>query len=173
MPTPRPIDPAAPFFVVINEGAGKHGPGSASEVICGVLTEAAREHHLQVVEDAASLPTAAAHAVAQARARNGVVVVAGGDGTINCVVRATLPSGCPLGAPKTILVTEGIGPDGKGGFEMELKDAATLMAEAESPQRHTDASPVHFGLAGNRGERAARHAPAAEQSLEKARPRGE
>lgn len=44
-------------------------------------------------------------------------------------------------------------PDGKGGFEMELKDAATLMAEAESPQRHTDASPVHFGLAGNRGVR--------------------
>lgn len=97
MPTPRAIDPAAPFFVVINEGSGKHGPGSASEVIGGVFTEAAREHHLEVIEDPHALPVAAAHAVERARAANGVVVVAGGDGTINAVVRATLSSGCPLG----------------------------------------------------------------------------
>ncbi|MBK7975046.1 MAG: diacylglycerol kinase [Deltaproteobacteria bacterium] len=132
--------PAAPFFVVINEGSGKHGPGSASEVIGGVFTEAAREHHLDVVEDAAALPAAAARAVERARARSGVVVVAGGDGTINAVARATLASGCPLG-----VVPHGtFNYFGRAhGLPTEPVDAARLLLSAR-------ARPVQVGLINDR-----------------------
>lgn len=140
MPTPRPVDPAAPFFVVINEGAGKHGPGSASEVIGGVLTAAGREHQLQVIEDAASLPAAAAHAVQQARARSGVVVVAGGDGTINCVVRATLPSGCPLG----------VVPHGTFNYFGRCHGLPTDPAAAARLLLAARAHPVQVGLVNDR-----------------------
>jgi diacylglycerol kinase family enzyme len=137
---PLTIDSAAPFFVVINVGSGNHGPGSASEIIGGVLSEAGREHHVEVVEDAARLPDAARHAVDQARAKGGVVVVAGGDGTINAVVRATLGSGCPLG----------VVPHGTFNYFGRANGLPTDTAEAARLLLTARAHPVQVGRINDR-----------------------
>jgi diacylglycerol kinase family enzyme len=50
-----------------------------------------------MVDDARDLQAIAAEAVAFANARGGVVVAAGGDGTINTVAQAALASGCAFG----------------------------------------------------------------------------
>jgi diacylglycerol kinase family enzyme len=91
------VPPTAPLFVVLNRGSGKHGEDDARVGIESALTEARREFSIHEVEDPSKLDSFAATVVAQARARGGVVVAAGGDGTINAVAAATLGSGCPFG----------------------------------------------------------------------------
>ena len=86
-----------PLVVVFNVGAGQ---GQADEVRAAMqagCAEAGRELHLLEVQDPRQLSRIAAQAVAQARQLAGVVVAAGGDGTINAVAQATLGSGCAFG----------------------------------------------------------------------------
>jgi diacylglycerol kinase family enzyme len=94
---PGPVDAAAPLFIVLNVGSGTDDALKTREIIDGVLTEAGREHRLRVVADATQLHDVARQTVDEARARGGVVVAAGGDGTINAMAQATLGSGCPFG----------------------------------------------------------------------------
>jgi len=94
---PIEVDPAAPFVVVLNHGSGSDDPAATRSVIEGVFGQAAREHEILLVTDASRLRELAAAAVARARERRGVVVAAGGDGTINTVAQATIGSGCPFG----------------------------------------------------------------------------
>ena len=86
-----------PLVVVFNVGAGR---GQADEVRAALqagCAEAGRELHLLEVDDPRQLARIAGQAVAQARQLGGVVVAAGGDGTINAVAQATLGSGCAFG----------------------------------------------------------------------------
>jgi diacylglycerol kinase family enzyme len=89
--------PAAPFHVLLNPGSGHLALDERRAVIEGVFGEAGRRHELTVIDEPRRLPELARVVVARARARGGVVVAAGGDGTINTVVQAVLGSGCPLG----------------------------------------------------------------------------
>ena len=86
-----------PLFIVFNLGSG-HGDASAARAVieqaCG---EAGRELHLMVVPDPRRLADLARQAVQRAQPVGGVVVAAGGDGTINAVAQATLGSGCAFG----------------------------------------------------------------------------
>jgi diacylglycerol kinase family enzyme len=93
----RDIAEDAPLFIVLNVGSGKHDPATVRATIEGTLTRLGRSFLLREVGDPAKLPLVAAAVVEEARARSGVVVAAGGDGTINTVAQATLKSGCPLG----------------------------------------------------------------------------
>ena len=95
----EPPEPStdAPLFIVLNAGSGHNDAAATRGVIEGVLARAGREHRVLLVEDPQRLREIAAQAVAQARARDGVVVAAGGDGTINTVAQATLGSGCAFG----------------------------------------------------------------------------
>ena len=86
-----------PLVVVFNVGAGR---GQADEVRAALqagCAEAGRELHLLEVQDPRQLARIAAEAVTQARQLGGVVVAAGGDGTINAVAQATLGSGSAFG----------------------------------------------------------------------------
>ena len=86
-----------PLVVVFNVGAGQ---GQADEVRAALragCAEAGRELQLLEVDDPRHLTRIAAQAVAQARQTGGIVVAAGGDGTINAVAQATLGSGCAFG----------------------------------------------------------------------------
>ena len=86
-----------PLVVVFNVGAGH---GQADEVRATLETgcaQAGRTLHLLTVEDPRQLLGIAHRAVAQARSCGGVVVAAGGDGTINTVAQAALGSGCLFG----------------------------------------------------------------------------
>lgn len=96
MPTIH-VPSTAPLFIVLNRGSGKHGEGDVRLTIEAALTEAGRAFSVHEVEDPSQLPSFAAKIVAEARACGGVVVAAGGDGTINAVAAAALGSGCPFG----------------------------------------------------------------------------
>ena len=74
---PGPVDAPAPLFIVLNISSGTDDAVKTREIIEGVLTEAGREHRLQVVADATRLHDIARQMVEAARARGGVVVAAG------------------------------------------------------------------------------------------------
>lgn len=86
-----------PLFIVMNAGAGHSDTEGARDTLVQIFREAGREHEFILLENAASLTEAAQRAVALARERGGVVVAAGGDGTINGVAQVVLGSGCPFG----------------------------------------------------------------------------
>jgi diacylglycerol kinase family enzyme len=88
---------AAPFLIVMNAGSGHNDTSATRTIIEEVLTRAGREHRLIVVEDPALLAQIARRTVEEAKACGGVVVVAGGDGTINTVGNAVYGSGCAFG----------------------------------------------------------------------------
>jgi len=84
-----------PFFVVMNGRSG-HGDTDANCArIKSVLDAAGRSHEFLLVEPE-QLKATAARAVQMALERGGVVVAAGGDGTINTVAHAVLGSGVPF-----------------------------------------------------------------------------
>ncbi len=87
----------ATFFIVLNAASGHLQSDARQEAIERVLGEAGRKWRLFSVTDASRLEDAAREAVAAARECGGIVVAAGGDGTINTVAQATLGSGCAFG----------------------------------------------------------------------------
>lgn len=88
---------ARPLFIILNAASGHNNASTVRTIIEEVLIESGRRYQLIVVEDAAQLDGVARQTVERACGCGGVVVVAGGDGSINTVAQATLGSGCPLG----------------------------------------------------------------------------
>ncbi|MEO8012539.1 diacylglycerol kinase family protein [Polaromonas sp.] len=86
-----------PLFIVFNAGSGHRDADEEKQTISRVLQEGGREFEFLQCEGSESMDTLARRAVGQATARHGVVVAAGGDGTINAVANAVLGSGCPFG----------------------------------------------------------------------------
>jgi diacylglycerol kinase family enzyme len=87
---------AAPLLIVMNAGSGHNDTAATRATIEEVLTRAGRAYRLILVNDPAQLGEVARRTVEEAKARGGVVVVAGGDGTINAVANAVYGSGCPF-----------------------------------------------------------------------------
>jgi len=85
------------FFVVINAGSGSHNSEEQQALIADAFAEGGRHHEFLMIEDPANIAEVARRAVELAKTRQGVVVAAGGDGTINAVAAAVLGSGCPFG----------------------------------------------------------------------------
>ena len=85
------------LFVVFNLGSGAGDAGVVRTTVEGACAAAGRELHLLIVDDPKRLGALAADAVQRAQACGGVVVAAGGDGTINAVAQAALGSGCAFG----------------------------------------------------------------------------
>ncbi|MGQ0701229.1 MAG: diacylglycerol/lipid kinase family protein [Panacagrimonas sp.] len=97
---PSTIEHAAkngPLFIVLNESSGHNEASEVRDTISQVFTQAGREHEFLIPDNGSQLAQTAALAVKKAKAGKGVVVAAGGDGTINCVAQAVLGSGCPFG----------------------------------------------------------------------------
>lgn len=84
-------------FVVLNAGSGHGDKNQAEADIRRVLSEAGRPHQVLRVEKPDDLPRIAAAAVTQAQSSGGIVVAAGGDGTLNAVAQQVLPSGLRFG----------------------------------------------------------------------------
>lgn len=98
MPHPNPnLSADAPLFIVLNAGSGRRDAEQTSETISRVLRDAGRAHTIMQVRNANRLADTAHDAVERAQAQRGIVVAAGGDGTINAVAQAVLGSGCPFG----------------------------------------------------------------------------
>jgi len=94
---PPHIGPNAPFFIVLNAGSGSESAAEARRVIEEGFAAAGRRHRIFLVDGPDRLQALARESVERARAVGGVVVAAGGDGTINAVAQATLGSGCAFG----------------------------------------------------------------------------
>ena len=84
------------FYIVLNTGSGKHQGNEVEESINSVLNAAGREFELIKVDGGAGLVEAATKAVRLAKANNGIVVAAGGDGTLNAVSNVVLGTGLPF-----------------------------------------------------------------------------
>jgi len=87
----------APFFIVLNTGSGRSDTSDVQSTIRRILDEAGRRYVLMPVDDGRQLPAIAQQAVARAREQGGVVVAAGGDGTLSAVAQVVLGSGLPFG----------------------------------------------------------------------------
>jgi diacylglycerol kinase family enzyme len=93
----REVPSAAPLFIVLNAGSGKSETSEVRAFIEGALERASRTFTVYEAGAGSELSHVASEAVAQARAHGGIVVAAGGDGTINTVAQATLGTGCSFG----------------------------------------------------------------------------
>ncbi len=118
-----------PFFIVFNVGSGHGDAAEARAAIDGACAEAGRELHVLVVEDPQRIGDLAREAVKRAQQANGIVVAAGGDGTINAVAHATLGSGCafgvlPQGTFNYFSRTHGIPADTAAAMQMLLHETA-------------------------------------------------
>ncbi|MBA6414215.1 NAD(+)/NADH kinase [Parahaliea sp. F7430] len=86
-----------PFFIVLNGGSGQGGADEAVQLMDEVLASSNRQYEIIKVEQSSTLSAVAEWAVKQAQAQNGIVVAAGGDGTLNAVCQALAGTGIPLG----------------------------------------------------------------------------
>lgn len=134
------INPLAPFFIVFNACSGRDDVAATRTIIETLLTEAGRDYHLMLVENASRLPDISAEAVAHAKAQDGVVIAAGGDGTINAVAQAVLGSGCPFG----------VLPQGTFNYFSRTHGIPSDTAEALQVLLNSRAHPVSIGLVNDR-----------------------
>ena len=88
---------SGPLFIVMNAASGHKDSGDEQQIISDVFSAAGRKFEFLEIDKPASIGAVCAKAVALAQAQGGVVVAAGGDGTVNAVAAAVLRSGCPFG----------------------------------------------------------------------------
>ncbi|HET9957536.1 MAG TPA: diacylglycerol kinase family protein [Polyangiaceae bacterium] len=95
--SPPLLNRETPFVIVFNAASGSGDARRAQAEMTEVLNAGHQEHEFFVVEDPKQLQDLARRAAEKAVQRNGAVIVAGGDGTINAVAQATLKTGRPFG----------------------------------------------------------------------------
>ncbi len=118
-----------PLFIVFNIGSGHGDAAAARAAITDACAAAGRSVKLMVVDDPKRIGHVAREAVRLARDVGGIVVAAGGDGTINAVAQATLGSGCafgvlPQGTFNYFSRTHGIPADTAAAMQVLLFEAA-------------------------------------------------
>ena len=100
-PISTPAMPAAaagpPLFIVLNAGSGKHDAGDTQQILAKVFDEAGRRHEFLLLDGAADIAPRAKEAVRKACEQEGIVVAAGGDGTINGIAQHVLGHPCAFG----------------------------------------------------------------------------
>ena len=95
----QPIDihRYAPLFVVMNAASGSQDSQAVRETVEREVHRAGRSVFFRMLEPGQDLSTVAARAVQQAVEHHGIIVAAGGDGTINAVAQAALGKDCAFG----------------------------------------------------------------------------
>ena len=125
----RPMTEPSPLFVVCNRASGRGDRDEVGPAVEAACAAAGRRCELLPVEQADRLAETAQEAVRRARAVGGIVVAAGGDGTINGVAQAVLGSGCrfgvlPRGTFNYFARTNGIPTDLDGALRVLLTEDA-------------------------------------------------
>ena len=95
--TPLAIASQPSLLIVLNAGSGSGVASDARLAIEAGCAAAGRDYRLYEVDAPGRLQPLIREAVLRAQELKGVVVAAGGDGTINAVAQATLGSGCAFG----------------------------------------------------------------------------
>ena len=86
-----------PLFVVLNSASGHKDSDEERQVLADVFNSAGRAFEFLQFDNPADIASVSARAVKLAQKTGGIVVAAGGDGTINAVAGAVLRSSCPFG----------------------------------------------------------------------------
>lgn len=86
-----------PFFIVLNTHSGRDDAHDTQAIIERVLNAAGRRYEIMRVSDGRQLLGVAQQAVARAHHEKGVVIAAGGDGTLSAVAQVVHGSGLPFG----------------------------------------------------------------------------
>lgn len=134
--------PAArpPLHIVINAGSGEHDARQTQAALAEVFHAAGHPTEFVRLGSAQALAEACERAAALASAGGGILVAAGGDGTINMAAAAALRHGCALG-----VIPQGtfnyLARD--HGIPLEAEAAARALVRAR-PQ------PVQVGLVNDR-----------------------
>ncbi|MEO7243475.1 MAG: diacylglycerol kinase family protein [Variovorax sp.] len=91
------MTPTPPLYIVLNAGSGGRRVREARQAIDAACAAAGRPQTIFQVDQPALLKESVRRAVEQARVEGGIVVAAGGDGTINGVAQAAWRAGCAFG----------------------------------------------------------------------------
>jgi diacylglycerol kinase family enzyme len=132
---PACLPAEAPLFIVLNPRSGAADSDAAAAQITGVLSDAGRPHHLRRVDRRQGVEALAAQAVADARREHGIVVAAGGDGTLNAVARAAHAAGRPFG----------VIPQGTFNYFAREHGIPTETSEAAAALLQAQPRPVQVG----------------------------
>lgn len=132
--------PDTAFHIVSNAGSGSKDAQEAREQVEAVLSAAGRPHEFILIEDPRALAAVAKQAVDAAAKSGGAVVVAGGDGTINAVMQAVLPTRRPFG----------IIPQGTFNYSSRAHGIPQDTAEAARSLLSATVKPVQVGLVNDR-----------------------
>jgi diacylglycerol kinase family enzyme len=136
-----PVQPpsTAPLFVVLNAASGRGDAADTRALIGRLLAESGRRHRIAVAEPA-DIAVSARRAAQQALAEGGVVVAAGGDGTISAVAQAAHDAGCPMG----------VVPQGTFNYFSRSHGIPTDAADATHALLRAQVQPVQVGLVNDR-----------------------
>lgn len=86
-----------PLFIVLNAGSGRDNAAAVKNDLARQLLEANQPCTIFLCRNPRDLSAMADSAVEQATSQNGIVVAAGGDGTIRTVAQRVLATGLPFG----------------------------------------------------------------------------
>ena len=136
----NPPPTSGPLFIVFNLGSGSGDGASARAAIQQACDAAGRGFEMMDVDAPGKLPALAREAVQRAQKAQGVVVAAGGDGTLNAVAQAVLGSGCAYG----------VLPQGTFNYFSRTHGIPADTAEALQVLLHASARPVQVGLVNGR-----------------------
>ena len=85
------------FFIVMNAASGHNDADEERKIMAGVFENAGRRFEFLKIKNPSQISEVCERAVRLAAEQRGVVVAAGGDGTINAVASAVLGTCCPFG----------------------------------------------------------------------------
>ncbi len=139
MPTTEPR-PDAPFFIVLNAGSGHAETALRRSTIEGVMAAAGRNCQLALIDEPDELAETARSMAARAVAKGGILVAAGGDGTINTVAHEAVLAGCPFG----------VLPQGTFNYFGRTHGIPEDLAEAVYSLLRATMQPVQVGLVNNK-----------------------
>lgn len=134
------LSPDAPLHIVSNAGSGSKDAHEAREQIEAILSKAHRPHEFMLIENPSELASVARKAVEAAVRSDGAVVVAGGDGTINAVIQAVLPTRRPFG----------IIPQGTFNYSSRAHGIPLDAGEAVDALLSARLKPVQVGMVNDR-----------------------
>ncbi len=130
----------APLFVVFNRASGRGDRDEVAREVKIACEAVGRRFELLPVDRPDALMDVAHDAVRRAQAAGGIVVAAGGDGTLSAVAQATLGSGCPYG----------ILPRGTFNYFSRTHGISADIREALQVLLHETPQPVQVGLVNDR-----------------------
>ncbi|HEY5759974.1 MAG TPA: diacylglycerol kinase family protein [Steroidobacter sp.] len=134
------LAPDAPLHIVSNAGSGSKDVHEARAQIEAILSKAHRRHEFILIDNPGELANVAKKAADAAVRSDGAVVVAGGDGTINAVLQAVLPTRRPFG----------IIPQGTFNYSSRAHGIPLDASEAVNALLGAHLKPVQVGMVNDR-----------------------